>query len=129
MKGEYIKAVGRRKRSVAQVRMYKKGSGKVLVNEMPLEAYFDETQAGTVMQPIKMAGIQDADFSILAKGGGKSGQAEAARHAIARLLVKIDEEYKLSIKAKGWLTRDPRRVERKKPGLKKARRAPQWSKR
>ncbi len=128
-KGEYTKAIGRRKRAVAQIRMYEKGSGQVVVNDMPAEDYFDDIQTGVVFQAIKLTGIKDRDFSILVKGGGKSAQAEAARHGLARILVAFDEGYKLPIKAKGWLTRDPRRVERKKPGLKKARRAPQWSKR
>lgn len=128
-KGKYIKAIGRRKRAVAQVRMYKKGKGEVTVNNKPVEEYFDETRAGIVLQPIKLADIKDADFSILVKGGGKSAQSEASRHGLARILVASDEEYKLPLKAKGWLTRDPRKTERKKPGLKKARRAPQWSKR
>lgn len=128
-KGKYTKAIGRRKRAVAQIRMYEKGEGRVIVNSMPAEDYFDDIQTGTVFQPIKLAGIKDKDFSVLVKGGGKSAQSEAIRHGLARVLVAFDEGYKLPIKAKGWLTRDPRRVERKKPGLKKARRAPQWSKR
>lgn len=128
-KGEYIKAIGRRKSAVAQVRMYKEGDGKMIVNGYPAEEYFQDIQAGVAYQPAKLSGLKDIDFSVLVKGGGKSAQAEAVRHGMARVLVKFDEEYKLPMKSKGWLTRDPRRVERKKPGLKKARRSPQWSKR
>jgi len=128
-KGEYIKTLGRRKKSVAQVRMYKEGSGQVVVNGISADDYFKKTRSATVFQPIKLTSAKDFDFSILVKGGGKGAQCEACRHGIARALVAFDEEYKLPIKAKGWMTRDPRRVERKKPGLKKARRSPQWSKR
>lgn len=128
-KGKFIKAIGRRKTAVAQVRMYLKGTGQMLINEIPVEKYFDETQTGIATQPVKLTGVKDVDFSVIAKGGGKSAQAEATRHGISRILIAFDEEYKLLIRAKGWLTRDSRRVERKKPGLKKARRAPQWSKR
>jgi small subunit ribosomal protein S9 len=73
--------------------------------------------------------LKDLDVSIVAKGSGKNGQAEAVRHGIARALCEYDKELRPVLKAKGWLTRDDRKKERKKPGLKKARRAPQWSKR
>jgi len=83
-----------------------------------------------VTQPLKLIGrLKDFDFSILVKGGGKRAQAEATRHAIARALVIFNKETRPVLKAKGFLTRDARKTERKKPGLKKARRAPQWSKR
>ena len=102
----------------------------ITVNGQPFEKYFDTSyQKKAVEQPIKQTGIKDMDFTVLAKGGGKNGQAEAARLGIARALIKFDLGLRPSLKAKGWLTRDPRVKERKKPGLKKARRAPQWSKR
>ncbi|PIR13013.1 30S ribosomal protein S9 [Candidatus Falkowbacteria bacterium CG11_big_fil_rev_8_21_14_0_20_39_10] len=129
-KGKYILAIGRRKRSAALVRLYKNGKGNILVNEMKPSKYFSQDKVIIVNQPLKLTGhLRDMDFSILVKGGGKKGQAEAIRHGLTRALISIDKELKPSLKAKGWLTRDSRKVERKKPGLKKARRAPQWSKR
>lgn len=128
--GRYIKAIGRRKTSVAQVRIYKSGKGNIIVNNKPISKYFHENKAILVTQPLKLSShLRDLDLSILVKGGGTNAQAEACRHGIARCLVLLDEELKPSLKAKGWITRDSRKVERKKPGLKKARRAPQWSKR
>ena len=128
--GKYIKAIGRRKTSVAQVRIYKNGKGSIIVNNKPISKYFHENKAAVATQPLKLTShLRDLDLSILVKGGGTNAQAEACRHGIARCLVLFDEELKPSLRAKGWLTRDPRKVERKKPGLKKARRAPQWSKR
>lgn len=129
-KGKYIYAVGRRKTSVAQIRIYKKGDGSVLINGKDFKKYFTEDESEVARQPLKLAGKnKDLNVSVLVRGGGKKSQTEAIRHGIARALVEMDEEYKLPIKAKGWLTRDARKKERKKPGLKKARRAPQWSKR
>ncbi len=128
--GEFILAVGRRKTSVSQVRLYQGGEGVIKVNNKDLEEYFDEDRATTVLQPLKLTGhLKDLNFSVLAKGGGPQGQAEATKLGIARALIKFDEELLSSLKAKGWITRDDRRKERKKPGLKKARKSPQWSKR
>ena len=129
-KGKFVAAVGRRKTSVAQVRLYDKGKGNILINNRELKEYFDEDRASAVIQPLKLTGhLEDLDISIVAKGGGPQGQAEASRLGIARALINFDEELVPSLKAKGWNTRDDRKKERKKPGLKKARRAPQWSKR
>lgn len=129
-KGRYLRAVGKRKTGVAQIRLYKKGNGLIAVNNERLNKYFIPPLAIIVKQPLKLTGqMRDVDISILVKGGGKKAQAEACRHGISRALVTYNSELKPSLKAKGWLTRDARRKERKKPGLKKARRAPQWSKR
>lgn len=129
-KGRFISAIGRRKTSVAQVRLYKNGKGNILVNNLKLNKYFDTTSVSIINQPLKLTSHQrNLDFSILVKGGGKYGQTDAVRHGIVRALILFDKELRDSLKVKGWLTRDPRKVERKKPGLKKARRAPQWSKR
>ena len=129
-KGRYIGAIGRRKTATARIRLYKKGNGVIAINSMKLTEYFSVSNSGIVRQPLKLSGhIKDLDFSILVRGGGNKGQAEAARHGICRSLVEIDKELRPALKAKGWLTRDARKKERKKPGLKKARRAPQWSKR
>jgi small subunit ribosomal protein S9 len=130
-KGKYTSAVGRRKTSVAQVRLYKNGAGKIVVNQNPGEKYFSTPDLFAVVeQPLKLTGLQkDFDISVVVFGGGKNGQATAASHGIARALIKIDEKLKDVLKTKNLLTRDARKKERKKPGLKKARRAPQWSKR
>ena len=128
--GKYIKAVGRRKTSVAQTRLYENGRGVLIVNGMKINEYFGNVKSAVATQALKLTGhLRDFNFSILVKGGGKSGQAEAIRHSIARILVSFNEELKSVLKAKNLLTRDSRKKERKKPGLKKARKAPQWSKR
>ncbi|MFC1622496.1 30S ribosomal protein S9 [Patescibacteria group bacterium] len=129
---DFIRAVGRRKSSVARVRMYPKGKGKIIINQkdyIEIFPYFELNEK--VIAPLKAVGKREAfDFSIKVCGGGKIGQAEACRHGIARSLIKFNEEdYRKTLRAHGFLTRDPRKKERKKPGLKKARRAPQWSKR
>ncbi|MDD5527686.1 MAG: 30S ribosomal protein S9 [Patescibacteria group bacterium] len=129
-KGKYIKAIGRRKTASAQVRIYLAGKGEVIVNGKQVEKYFDADRAAIAIQPLKLTGVgKDVDVSVLCKGGGVNSQAEATRHGLARVLILLDPELDGAIRAKGWLTRDSRKVERKKPGLKKARRAPQWSKR
>lgn len=128
-KGKYTYAVGRRKTSVAQVRVYK-GSGNFIVNGMFFNDYFTENVANVALQSLEAVGmISDYDLSIVVTGGGKKAQAEATRHGVSRALLLINEELKPVLKAKGWLTRDARSKERKKPGLKRARKAPQWSKR
>ena len=129
-KGRYISTIGRRKTSLARIRIYKKGSGIIIVNDKKISEYLPEDKIITVKQPLKLTGnLKDLNISVVVKGGGTKSQAEAIRHGITRGLVEIDEKLKDSLKAKGWLKRDARRKERKKPGLKKARKAPQWSKR
>ncbi len=129
-KGKYISAVGRRKTSVANVRLYKKGSGGIVVNDKKLSEYFSADKIAIVKHPLKLTGVlKEIDLSISVKGGGSNGQAEAIRHGITRALILLDENYKGALKAVDLMTRDARKKERKKPGLKKARRAPQWSKR
>lgn len=128
MKGKYIQTVGKRKRAMAIVRVYKTGSGQMTINHLEDE-YFTQEQLGLIKQPIKQAGQKEYNISIVVSGGGKKCQAEAARHAISKALIEIDKELRPAMKAKGWLTRDARKKERKKPGLKKARKAPQWAKR
>ncbi|MDO8592877.1 MAG: 30S ribosomal protein S9 [bacterium] len=130
-KGKYISAIGRRKTAIAQIRVFKNGSGTITVNGFIANQYFkSEDLFSIINQPLKMAGLAK-DFNITARvsGGGKKAQAEAARHGIARALLEINPELRPSLKVKGWITRDARKKERKKPGLKKARRAPQWAKR
>jgi small subunit ribosomal protein S9 len=127
---KYTEAVGRRKTAVARVRLYEEGEGHIAVNGAKLNDYFDEGRIIIAKQPLKATShLKDLDISIVAKGSGKNGQAEAIRHGITRALIEYDKELRPVLKAKGWVTRDDRKKERKKPGLKKARRAPQWSKR
>lgn len=120
---------GRRKSSVARVRLVK-GTGKVIVNDKPLEEYFgDGFMRLTVNQPFALLDLNTFDAIVNVNGGGLTGQAGAIRHGIARALVKEDANFKSELKKAGFLTRDPRMKERKKYGLKGARRAPQFSKR
>ena len=121
---------GRRKKSVARVRLVP-GNGKVVVNNREIENFFGlETLRVIVNQPLVLTGTKDKfDVLVNVHGGGFTGQAGAIRHGIARALVKSDEALKPELKKAGFLTRDPRMTERKKYGLKKARRAPQFSKR
>lgn len=129
-KGKYVSVVGRRKTSTARVRVYKKGTGVIVVNDQKAGEYFEADKLTIIKQPLKLAGSsKDVNVSVIVKGGGKIGQAEAIRQGISRALVEMSEDLKPGLKAKGWITRDARKKERKKPGLKKARRAPQWSKR
>lgn len=129
-KGKYIEAVGKRKTSTAQVRLYKSGTGVIMVNDMKMSKYFTPSDSMIVNQILKLTGHhRDLNFSIKTSGGGKHAQAQAIMQGMARALVESDEELRAVIKTKGWMTRDARKKERKKPGLKKARRAPQWAKR
>ncbi len=120
---------GRRKCSVARVRLLA-GTGKVVINGVALEEYFgDGFLRLTVNQPFSLLNLASFDALVNVDGGGLTGQAGAIRHGIARALAKEDSVYKTELKKAGFLTRDPRMKERKKYGLKKARRAPQFSKR
>ncbi len=130
-KKNQIWGTGRRKKSIARVRLIPEGSGKITVNGKELNEYFDlETLKIIVRQPLTVTGTENK-FDVIANvyGGGSTGQAGAIRHGIARAMVMYDEALKPEIKKAGYLTRDPRMKERKKYGLKKARKAPQFSKR
>lgn len=121
----YHYATGRRKTAVAQVRLYANGSGKISINEKPAT-----DEAALYLEPLKLVGkAGNMDLSAHVKGGGFQSQLEAIRHGVAQALVVLDEDFKTTLRKAGYLTRDPRAKERKKPGLKSARRAPQWSKR
>lgn len=131
-KNEEIRATGRRKNAVAQVRILPKGEGKITVNKKPVDEYFRGLphQVRDVKSPLEVVESAKAlDFVVKVVGGGVSGQAGAARHAISRALVKVDDKNKKPLKAAGFLTRDPRMVERKKSGQPKARKRFQYSKR
>ncbi|MBN1777713.1 MAG: 30S ribosomal protein S9 [Clostridiales bacterium] len=123
-------AVGRRKKAIARVRLVA-GDGNIIVNKRDLDSYFElETLKMTVRQPLELTKAgSDMDILVTVTGGGLTGQAGAIRHGISRALVKADPELRDGLKKAGFLTRDPRMKERKKYGLKAARRAPQFSKR
>ena len=122
-------AVGRRKSAVARVRLVP-GDGKIVINGRDIETYFGyETLKMTVRQPIVLTKVSGYDIMVNCNGGGFTGQAGAIRHGISRALCKANPEYRAELKKAGFLTRDPRMKERKKYGLKAARRAPQFSKR
>jgi len=126
---QYI-GTGRRKNAVARVRLVP-GEGRIVVNKRDIDDYFGlETLKLIVKQPLVLTGLEGKyDVYVIANGGGISGQAGAIRHGIARALLKVDPELRPVLKKAGFLPRDPRMKERKKYGLKKARRAPQYSKR
>ena len=127
---EQINAVGRRKSSVARVYLTE-GTGKIVINKRELEQYFPSgILQYVVKQPLQLLGVEGKyDIKVNLDGGGFTGQSQALRMAIARALVKINADDKTALKAQGFLTRDSREVERKKPGQPKARRRFQFSKR
>ena len=130
MSSEIHYATGRRKTSSARVYL-KKGKGTIVVNDRKLDEYFGRKVAQKlVKQPLELAELSEKiDLDVKVKGGGSFGQAGAIRHGISRALVSYDEELRPQLKKAGLLTRDPRKVERKKPGLVKARKSKQFSKR
>lgn len=129
-KGRYVEEMGKRKSASARVRMFKAGEGMIIVNGKNIEEYFTPTLINLATAALKLTGqTKELNFSVVVNGGGTHGQAEAIRHGIAKTLIAMDANLRPTIKAKGMLTRDARVKERKKPGLKKARKAPQWAKR
>jgi len=129
---KYIEAVGRRKTAVARVRIWPKDPQKeFLVNGKPYQEYFPSFDLQYIVKEAlkKVDCLDKFKISVLVRGGGLHGQAEAIRHGIARALVLLEPEFRKKLKRAGFLTRDPRMRERKKFGLKRARRAPQWQKR
>lgn len=129
-KGRYIFATGRRKTAIANVRLFT-GKHESIVNKMPVAKYFNyEFYMQSINRPFDLTGLgKDYHFTAHVSGGGPNAQAEAVRHGISIALGTISEEVRKVLKKNGLLTRDDRRKERKKPGLKRARRSPQWSKR
>ena len=130
-KKKYFYGTGRRKSSVARVRVYENGTGSVIINGRDINDYFGlDTLKLVVNQPLVAADlVGKVDLVVTVTGGGVSGQAGAIRHGLSRALVTLNPEYRATLKAAGFMTRDPRMKERKKYGLKAARRAPQFSKR
>ena len=130
-KRQYQYGTGRRRSSVARVRVYQGGTGSITINGRDIEEYFGlDTLKMVVRQPLEATGnTGKVDIVATVTGGGVSGQAGALRHGISRALLLVNPEYRAILKKAGFLTRDPRMKERKKYGLKAARRAPQFSKR
>ena len=130
-KRPYMYGTGRRKSSVARVRVFENGTGSIIINGRDIDDYFGlDTLKLVVRQPLVTTDlVGKVDVVVTVAGGGVSGQAGAIRHGISRALLLVDESYRSALKAAGFLTRDPRMKERKKYGLKAARRAPQFSKR
>lgn len=128
---EYFEGIGRRKTATARVRI-SKGAGTFVINEKPLEEYFPtERDNKVVTDPLSVlgGGWSDYEISVLVKGGGIQGQADSVRLGLARAILKMDPELRMDLSHAGYLSRDPREKERKKPGLKGARKAPTYTKR
>jgi len=127
----YFEAIGRRKTAVARVRLYTKGDKEFLVNNKPYQQYFSsvEDQQTAVSSMTKMKCLDRFRVTVVVKGGGHHAQAEAIRHGTARVFAEFNQNFRKILRKAGFLTRDPRMRERKKFGLKRARRAPQWAKR
>ncbi|MBU1145961.1 30S ribosomal protein S9 [Patescibacteria group bacterium] len=130
-KSGYLYAIGRRKEAIATVKLHKNGKGKITVNGKVYTEYFPTGDMEQIVSgPLKSVGQADkVDIEAKSYGGGLRGQSEAVRLGISRALVLLNINFKKNLRKAGYLTRDPRVKERKKPGLKKARRAPQWQKR
>jgi len=127
----YFEAIGRRKTAVARVRLYTKGDKEFIVNNKPYQQYFQtvEDQEASVASMKKMKCLDKFRITVKVQGGGHRAQAEAVRHGTARVLVDFNNNFRKRLRKAGFLTRDPRMRERKKFGLKRARKAPQWAKR
>ena len=127
----YYEGIGRRKTATARVRLHTDGSGQFVVNGQPYQEYFcREADWRNLIMPLNLTGTEaQFDVTVLVKGGGVTGQSEAVRMGIARALLEIDPEFRAQLRKAGFLTRDAREKERKKPGLKRARKAPQYTKR
>jgi small subunit ribosomal protein S9 len=132
IKGEYYYGMGRRKTAVARVRLFPNGDGTIIVNGRSAKAYFGPRESinATLVAPLRLLEIADQyNMTVRVVGGGTSGQAGAIRHGVARALLRVNPDWKPALRKAGFLTRDPRMKERKKPGLKRARKAPQYTKR
>lgn len=127
----YVEGVGRRKRAIARVRIFTRGNKEMTVNKRPLVSYFPYIGwQDEALSPLKRLNAEDKfGIQVEVSGSGSHAQAHAVRHGLARALVKFNPDFRKRLKRAGFLMRDARKVERKKPGLKKARRAPQWQKR
>lgn len=128
---QYYEGIGRRKTATARVRIYPEGQGRIIVNDKPAEQYFPRIgDMDRILKPLKVTGGEGHyDITVLVKGGGITGQADAVSHGLARALLKYNPDFRPLLRKAGLLTRDAREKERKKPGLKRARKAPQYTKR
>ena len=131
MADQYYEGIGRRKTSTARVRLHTGGTGMITVNDKPVEEYFGrQTDAQNVAVPLRLAGVEKQfDVTVKVSGGGDTGQADAVAMGVARALLLTEPDLKAALRKAGYLTRDARAKERKKPGLKRARKAPQYTKR
>ncbi len=131
MSDQYYEGIGRRKTSTARVRLHTGGTGAVTVNDKPMAEYFGrQADSMKAVAPLKLAGAEQRfDVTVKVSGGGDTGQADAVAMGVARALLETDPELKPMLRKAGYLTRDARAKERKKPGLKRARKAPQYTKR
>ncbi len=132
IKGEYYYGMGRRKTAVARVRLFPNGDGTIVVNGKSSRQYFGQRESAmaALVAPLRLLELEGAySMTVRVVGGGTSGQSGAIRHGVARALLRANPEWKQALRKAGFLTRDPRMKERKKPGLKRARKAPQYTKR
>ncbi len=133
IRGEYYYGMGRRKTAVARVRLYPNGDGSITINNKTAQAYFRQREAllAAIAAPFRVLDLDNNRYTMTIRvvGGGSGGQAGAIVHALSRALVRLNPDYKAGLRKVGYLTRDPRMKERKKPGLKRARKAPQYTKR
>ncbi len=127
----YYEGLGRRKTASARVRLHSGGSGQYIINGQPYREYFRrEVDWQNLLMPLKLTRTEaQFDITVLVEGGGVTGQSEAVRMGVSRALLKVDPEFRALLRKAGILTRDAREKERKKPGLKRARKAPQYTKR
>ncbi|MFH1444077.1 MAG: 30S ribosomal protein S9 [Candidatus Peregrinibacteria bacterium] len=130
-KRQYFSGLGKRKTAIARVKLYEGGSGDAVVNGMKIKEYFCTTfLVENALSPVKLANLKGrVDVEVITGGGGKAAQSDAVRHGLSRALLLLSPELRSDLKRAGFLRRDARIKERKKPGLKRARRAPQWQKR
>ena len=130
LSNRYYYGTGRRKQAVARVRLYE-GTGRIIINDRPVEEYFGKPHdISRLVEPLGVVGLKEGfDVVVKVNGGGTTGQSGAVRHGISRALLELDPGHRPVLRSGGFLTRDPRAKERKKPGLKRARKAPQYTKR
>ncbi len=129
-KKQYFGSVGKRKTAIARIKLYQSGTGEFVVNGMPLKAYFTGVQIENAVAPLALIGAKTGyDLDAYVVGGGKMSQSDAVRHGVTRALLLANPDIRSDLKRAGFLRRDSRIKERKKPGLRRARRAPQFSKR
>lgn len=130
-KRQYFSGTGKRKTAIARVKLYEDGSGQATVNGQKIKEYFQTVfLVENALSPVMLSNLKGKlDIEVITRGGGKAAQSDAVRHGISRALLLVNPEFRPDLKRAGYLRRDARIKERKKPGLKRARRAPQWQKR